>query len=79
MPVSGTDWQEGRVPLTNFRPAPLLLVPRPYPGFLPLTYAATAPPAALKLADAEVLQAVLGAAPVGAKPLTIDIESVSLQ
>jgi len=79
VPVSGTDWQEVRVPLTDSKPAPLLLVPRPYPGFLPLTYAAPAPPAALKLADAEVLQAVLGAAPAGAEPLTVDIESISLQ
>lgn len=38
VPVSGTGWQEVRVPLTNFRPAAPL--PRPYPGFLPLPYAA---------------------------------------
>ncbi len=81
VPVSGTDWQEVRVPLAAFRPAPLLLVPRPYPGFLPLplAYTAPAPPAALKLAEAEVLQVVLGAAPAGAEPLTVDLESVSLQ
>ncbi len=78
VPLNGTNWQEVRVPLAAFRPAPLLLVPRPYPGFLPLAYAPTAP-AALKLAEAEVLQVVLGAASAGAEPLTVDLESVSLQ
>ena len=79
VPVRGTEWQEVRVPLSAFRPAPLLLVPRPYPGFLPLAYAAPAPPAVLNLADAEVLQVVLRGAPAGAGPLTLDLESVSLQ
>ncbi|TPG63622.1 cellulase family glycosylhydrolase [Hymenobacter nivis] len=79
VPVTGTDWQEVRVPLAAFRPAPLLLVPRPYPGFLPLDYTAPRTPGALKLADAEVLQVVLGAAPAGPAPLTVDLESVSLQ
>ena len=79
VPLSGTDWQEVRVPLAAFRPAPLLLVPRPYPGFLPLTYTAPALPTALKLAEAEVLLVVLDAAPSGAEPLTLDLESVSLQ
>ena len=79
VPVAGPDWQDVRVPLAAFRPAPLLLVPRPYPGFLPLTHAAPGAPGALKLADAEVLQVVLGAAPAGTAPLTVDLESVSLQ
>ncbi|AMJ65756.1 hypothetical protein AXW84_10185 [Hymenobacter sp. PAMC 26628] len=79
VPVSGPDWQEVRVPLAAFRPAPLLLVPRPYPGFLPLDYTAPGAPGALKLADADVLQVVLGAAPAGPAPLTVDLESVSLQ
>ncbi|AWM32299.1 hypothetical protein [Hymenobacter nivis] len=79
VPVSGADWQEVRVPLAAFRPAPLLLVPRPYPSFLPLTHPAPKAPGPLKLADAEVLQVVLGAAPAGPAPLTVDLESVSLQ
>ncbi len=79
VPVAGVEWQEVRVPLAAFRPAALLLLPRPYPDFLPLTYTAPAPRPALKLAEAEVLQVVLDAAPAGAGPLTVDLESVSLQ
>ncbi|MBC6607681.1 cellulase family glycosylhydrolase [Hymenobacter sp. BT188] len=74
----GAEVQEVRIPLTSFRPDALLLLPRPYPGFLPLTYQ-FAPQTALKLTDAEVLQVVVeGTAPATGQ-LHVDIESVSLR
>jgi len=73
-PASG----EAHVPLSALRPAPLLLTPRPYPGFLPLTYRAAASPA-LRLADVEVLQVIVEQ-PVGlSEQLRIDVESVELR
>jgi hypothetical protein len=74
----GAELRELHIPLTSFRPDVLLLLPRPYPGFLPLTYQPTNPPA-LRLADAEVLQVVLDAAAPATGQLHVDIESVSLQ
>ena len=70
---------EVRVPLRSLRPAPLLLSPRPYPGFLPLTFGLASPPP-LHLADVEVLQLVLArpASPL-TEPLRVDVESVELR
>ena len=70
---------EVHVPLSALQPAALLLSPRPYPGFLPLTYSSASPPP-FRLADTEVLQLVLDApASPLAEPLQVDIESVVLQ
>jgi hypothetical protein len=74
----GADGKELRIPLTAFRPDALLLLPRPYPGFLPLKYQ-PANQLAFKLADAEVLQVVLDAAAPASGQLHVDLESVSLQ
>ncbi|SFQ51601.1 cellulase family glycosylhydrolase [Hymenobacter arizonensis] len=70
--------QDIRIPLSAFQPDALLLVPRPYPGFLPLQYQSGSK-AALKLADVEVLQVVWEAATVTGSRLSVDIESISLQ
>ncbi|MDO7884158.1 membrane or secreted protein [Hymenobacter cheonanensis] len=67
-----------RVPLGALRPAPLLLTPRPYPGFLPLTYAAPGAPA-FRLGEVEVLQIVLDQPAGLTEPLRVDVESVELQ
>ncbi|UOR03506.1 hypothetical protein MUN82_11160 [Hymenobacter aerilatus] len=72
----GPDRQILRVPLADFRPAPLLLSPRPYPSFLPLTFQPATQLPTLQLADAEVLQIILPAAPAARH---VDIESVQLQ
>jgi hypothetical protein len=77
LPLSA-EVQDVRIPLSAFRPDALLLVPRPYPSFLPLEYRpATAPP--LKLADTEVLQVVWEAAGATGSPLSVDVELVSLR
>ena len=69
---------EAHVPLSALRLAPLLLTPRPYPGFLPLTYRAAASPA-LRLADVEVLQVVVEQPASLSEQLRIDVESVELR
>ncbi|MDJ0365505.1 membrane or secreted protein [Hymenobacter sp. H14-R3] len=74
--VAGTT--EARVPLSALRPAPLLLTPRPYPGFLPLTYVPANSPA-FKLANVEVLQVIVAQLLVLSEPLRVDLESVALQ
>lgn len=69
---------EVRVPLSALRPAPLLLTPRPYPGFLPLTYSPAASPA-FRLAEVEVLQ-LIADQPAGlTEQLRVDVESVVLR
>ena len=76
--AAGAAMQDVVVPLSAFRAAPGLLVPRPYPGFGPLAYQpAAAPP--LQLADAEVLQLVWEAASVTGSPASVDVESVVLR
>ncbi|RSK44946.1 glycoside hydrolase family 5 protein [Hymenobacter rigui] len=76
----GPELQEIRVPLTAFQPAQQVLLPRPYPSFLPMTFRADGP-AALPLAQAEVLQILLAPAAASAtseRPY-LDIESVELR
>jgi hypothetical protein len=73
-----TEWQTVRIPLSALRPAPLLITPRPYPGFLPLHFQPATQPAQLRLTDAEVLQVVVDG-PATGSPLHVDIESVQLQ
>ncbi|QKG55629.1 membrane or secreted protein [Hymenobacter sp. BRD128] len=67
-----------RVPLSALRPAPLLLTPRPYPGFLPLTYQPLASPA-FRLADVEVLQLIVNQPASLREQLRVDVESVELR
>ncbi len=74
--VAGTT--EARVPLSALRPAPLLLTPRPYPGFLPLTYAPATSPA-FRLAEVEVLQVIVEQPLSLSEALRVDIESVAVQ
>ncbi|QNH60957.1 cellulase family glycosylhydrolase [Hymenobacter sediminicola] len=74
------EMQEVRVPLTAFRPGAQLLLPRPYPSFLPLSFQANGP-VALPLAQAEVLQVLLGPAAqsaADARPF-LDLESIYLR
>ncbi|GAB2963727.1 hypothetical protein GCM10027048_36090 [Hymenobacter coalescens] len=73
-----TEWQTVRIPLAALRPAPLLITPRPYPGFLPLHFQPASQPAQLRLADAEVLQVIVDG-PAAGSPVHVDIESVQLQ
>ncbi|MET4076211.1 membrane or secreted protein [Hymenobacter sp. UYCo722] len=76
--VPGPAVQEVVLPLSAFRAAPGLLVPRPYPGFGPLEYQPATPPP-LKLVDAEVLQLVWDAASATGSPATVDVEAIFLR
>ncbi len=67
-----------RVLLGALHPAPLLLTPRPYPGFLPLTYSA-APAPAFRLGAVEVLQVVLDQPTGLTEPLRVEVEAVTLE
>ncbi|QJX48132.1 membrane or secreted protein [Hymenobacter taeanensis] len=76
----GPEIQEVRVPLATFRLGAQVLLPRAYPGFLPLTFRAPGP-AALPITQAEALQVLLLPGPVqsGQERPYLDIESISLQ
>ena len=73
--AAGGPGPELRLPLADFRPAPLLLVPRPYPGFLPLLFQGAGPAPALRLAEVEVLQVVVETGAGGA----VDVEAVDVE
>jgi len=77
VPLAATPG-EVRVPLSALQPAPLLLTPRPYPGFLALNFSPAGRPA-FQLAELEVLQLVLDGPAGLSEPLHVDIESVVLQ
>ncbi|OGX83143.1 hypothetical protein BEN47_17840 [Hymenobacter lapidarius] len=72
------ELQDVRIPLSAFRSEALLLVPRPYPGFLPLQFQSAAKPA-FKITDTEVVQVVWDAAAAAISPLSVGIESIFLQ
>jgi hypothetical protein len=74
----GPEVQTLRLPLSAFQAEELLLVPRPYPGFLPLTYKPSTQPA-LRLTEAEVLQVVFDVPAPATGQRHLDLESVSLQ
>jgi hypothetical protein len=55
--VELTDaWREIAIPLTELRHSPLVLLPRPYPQFLPYLLETTAPRAGPRLAELDGLQ-----------------------
>ncbi|WP_167855559.1 cellulase family glycosylhydrolase [Hymenobacter fodinae] len=76
----GPEIQEIRVPISAFKLGAQVLLPRAYPGFLPLMFQA-AGPAALPITQAEVLQVLLspGASQSSQEHPSLDIESISFQ
>jgi hypothetical protein len=52
--------QDVEVPLNNLMPDSSLLLPRPYPGFLPLWFKASASNASFKLSDTEKIEMLSG-------------------
>jgi hypothetical protein len=54
---TSNEWKEIRIPLSSLHADSLLLLPRPYPGFLPLWFKSGAT-SSFNMADAEKLQAV---------------------
>ncbi|WP_240348148.1 cellulase family glycosylhydrolase [Longitalea arenae] len=70
--------QDLEIPLNGFQQDSMLLLPRPYPGFMPLWFS-PAGRHSLSLADVEQLQVVLYASSELLKSYSMDIESIWLK
>ena len=74
-----SGFQDIEVPLNNLLPDSLLLLPRPYPGFLPLWFKGTGISSRFKLSDIEKIQVTIGSELPFAelnKPYSMEIESI---
>ncbi len=72
------DWTEIKVPLSSLQKDGFLLLPRPYPGFLPLTFE-TASKKSLNILDVEKIEISFGEGIVSQAPVSIEVESVYLK
>jgi hypothetical protein len=72
---AGSEWSEIRIPLTNMQADSFLLLPRPYPGFLPLWFRSNAT-GQLNLAETEKMQIICYGE---GKPIDIEVASVWLE
>lgn len=69
---------EKEIPLKSFKASPFLLLPRPYPGFLPVWFqAGTQSP--LRVSEVEKVQLHFGEALPAGKTYAVQVASVSLQ
>jgi hypothetical protein len=73
-----TDWTEIEIPLSSLKKHSFLLLPRPYPGFLPLNYT-SAGTRQLDIKNAEKLEITFGEDAKAGAPVSIEIESVYLK
>ena len=74
-------FQNMELPLINLTPDSLLLLPRPYPGFLPLWFKASGT-SSFNLSEVEKIQITIGTELTGSelkKPYGIEIESIWLE
>lgn len=74
-------FQNIEIPLNNFSPDSMLLLPRPYPGFMPLWFKATGTPS-FNLSEIEKIQITIGAdiAPSEfKKPYSLEVGSIWLE
>lgn len=71
-----TEWREWELPLSALTKDAYLLLPRPYPGFLPL-YFTTEGNRPLNITDIEKLQVTFGEG--ATSPVSIEVESVQLK
>jgi hypothetical protein len=75
--LAGKDFQLIEIPLNQLKNDAQLLLPRPYPGFLPLYYQSSSQ-AAFDLKNAEKLEVTFGYG-ASTKPIHIIIESIYLK
>ena len=68
------DWKEIEIPFSSLQKDAFLLLPRPYPGFLPLKFG-SAGTRAFDIKDAEKLE-ISFAAETGSTPVSIEMETV---
>lgn len=76
-----TDFQDIEVPLDNLMQDSALLLPRPYPGFLPVWFKG-AGTSSFNLPDIETIQLTIGSElsePELKKPYSLEVESIWLQ
>ncbi|HMJ67649.1 MAG TPA: hypothetical protein VK508_02075 [Cyclobacteriaceae bacterium] len=76
------EFQDIEIPISSFAPAECILMPRPYPGFLPLTFKATGSRSQIDVATAERIEVTIGSeiAPTDKKnPYTLEVEYIWLQ
>ena len=70
------EWKEIEIPFASLQRSSFLLLPRPYPGFLPLRF--TSPGSKqLNIADAERLEITFGEGAMAT--VSIEVESVRLE
>ena len=74
----GKDFKTITIPLTQLKPDSQLLLPRPYPGFLPLYYRSANPNPVFKLADAEKLEITFGYG-TSNQPRSLAVETIYLK
>ncbi|HET6996758.1 MAG TPA: membrane or secreted protein [Chitinophagaceae bacterium] len=72
---AGGEWSEIRIPLTSMQADSFLLLPRPYPGFLPLWFKSNAA-GQLNIAETEKMQIICYGE---GKPADIEIAAVWLE
>ncbi len=73
------EWKEIEIPLSSLQSDSFLLLPRPYPGFLPLYFKSTGT-GPLDITTAERIEISFGAnTPPGQEPVSIEVESVWLK
>jgi hypothetical protein len=72
---AGNEWAEIRIPLTRMQPDSFLLLPRPYPGFLPLWFKSNTI-GQLNIAETEKFQVICYGE---GKPVDIDIAAIWLE
>jgi hypothetical protein len=74
-------FQNIEIPLTGFSPDSMLLLPRPYPGFMPLWFKATGTPL-FKLSEMEKIQVTVGNDVTSSefkKPYSLEVASIWLE
>lgn len=76
-----TDFRDIEIPLSTLKQDSSLLLPRPYPGFLPLWFKSAAS-GSFDLAEAEKLEIMFGPAPTEttlSSPVRVEVETVYLR
>lgn len=73
----GKDWKEIEIPLASLRKDAYLLLPRPYPGFLPLRFT-SAGNNPFNIFEIEKLEITFGEG-AASSPVSIEVESVFLK
>lgn len=73
----GKEWKDIEIPLSSLQEDSFFLLPRPYPGFLPLKFKSSNP-RPLNIALAEKVEIIFGEGAAQA-PVSIEVESVWLK